>query len=221
MCNICAHSAHSTAEKIEEDEATPFDDGVAEGMVPSTAGYGGMYTRLKGEEPEQVKSRFEEIMQKVAIVGGAAVVLLAAFFILFDTPLEQGAPVHTPEEARILVEEGAQVGWGVTILVWVIQFVAGIGGYGLALFLILRWTNKLPNDSLPTNIIAVGAVGILFSVIGFVPCFGILVILYLAYSLYRLEWHELAIFFVLCVLCNVLLVLLKNGLIGAIGLLVT
>ena len=165
--------------------------------------------RAAAEEGGSFSDKYREEIRKVVLVLAVVVVVLAVSVALFG---DSGPPRDAEPQARVASEEGPSP--EELIPVWLYYVVRGLMvvmsfvGEFCALFFVLHWVNKLPNDTLGANLIAVGVVALgltvfwefpfsMFPGIGtFISVIGPFVILYFIYSLYTLTFGQLFMYII-------------------------
>ena len=192
LCNICANYIGSGAKRITEDRAPmPVDTTLLDSKV-----------NLK---PDREPSRFDEIMRKIAIFGGGAVVVLGLFFWLIgeQSNIPDPGPVAVQQEAATEGFPEVTVGAGIVLIGMMAVF--GIAPQWLALYLVLMWSQRLPNDTFAANALVLLLYAVIINVIGIVPCFGLILIIYILWAHFDLNISELMLYAVVNIIATILM----------------
>jgi len=208
VCHICANRAEGPGE---------VQDAIGE-VKPVMAAYSrdglDMPEPERPVNPEFVQARNrDQVFQRAVLFAALAMIVLAIFVTIFadlDTqPIPDLNEVATSTEESTEKEPAKLPGW-VPWAIYGIQLLVSFSGKVLVLFLMLTWANKLPNDTFGANLIALGVVGfgltmldVVIMLLASMPVLGmiwgllgLMLTLYIIYSLYNLTFAELLLFFV-------------------------
>lgn len=127
----------------------------------------------------------DETMQKIALYSGIAVIVLAAAVFVFggnDAP-EPGASSVPGEAAAEPTVTG--------VAYWIITGITRFFGSFLGLYLFLHWGNRLPNERVVLNLIALAPVVLGVMLLSLIPFGGWIFALILIFTVYGFEWGDL------------------------------
>ncbi|MCL4217824.1 MAG: hypothetical protein KJ052_12575 [Candidatus Hydrogenedentes bacterium] len=191
LCNICANYIGSGAKRITEERGPkPVDTTLLDSKV-----------NLK---PDREPSRFDEIMRKVALISGGAVVVLALFFWLIGE--QSNIPEPGPAAQQETAAEGfpeVTVGGGIVLIG--LMAVFGIAPQWLALYLVLMWSERLPNDTFAANALVLLLYAVAINLLGLIPCFGLILTIYILWAHFDLNISELMLYAVVNIIATVLM----------------
>ncbi len=168
----------------------------------------------------------DETMHKVALYSGVAVVVLAALVFLFSG---FGAPEPSPSSGTA-VENGTAptISHTTGVAYFIIQGITSFVGAYIGLYIFLAWANRLPNETLTFNLIALTPVALGIGFLWFIPfTFWFLVlarwmfVAILIFTVYGFEWGDLFRFPASFIMARVLKFFLYVMLMGILGLLGT
>lgn len=219
LCHICANLIH--AEAAPEEEGAPTPPAALPPLVPE---YKGVLDRPNlPEENDHGASDYAARQERIRrwVLVAAVVTLVAALAVIMgdDTPLP------TPDEAPV-AEAAKPLPPAVAITAAAIIFVFRFVNLGLALYVILRWKDRLPSDYLIVNIVwllgvAIGLQG-LGIILLMVPFIGFFVWLglcaYILWDMYDLEFTDLLMLAVFLFLLQPVTMVLRQFVLGIIGL---
>ncbi len=98
------------------------------------------------------------------------------------------------------------------------QFLMQLAKNGVALYAILAYAKKLPNDELWKNVLVVSLVSIVIAGANMVPFVGGLIGLGIVYSLYNLDFGEIITYIVFRVLAGILVSSIATAIFGAVAI---
>jgi len=167
----------------------------------------------------------EGTMQKIALYGGLAVVVLAALVFVtsgFDVPEMDTVGKVVADGSTETVPEPAGIAF------YVISMITGYFGVYLGMYIFLSWGNRLPNETLIPNLIAVAPVALLASLLWLVPPVMWIVVLFrwmwvaiLAFTVYGFEWGDIVRFPASFLVAGIFKFLLWYALMGLLGIFTT
>ena len=159
----------------------------------------------------------EGTMQKVALYGGLAVVVLALLVFVtsgFDVPHPN--PSQEVDSGTVeTISKPAGVAY------WVIAAITNFFGVYLGLYLFLSWGNRLPNETLTLNLIALAPVALGAAVLWLIPFTGWLLAPILIFTVYGFEWGDLLRLPVSCFVAGLFKFFLWLTLYGLLGIFAT
>ncbi|HIJ66367.1 MAG TPA: hypothetical protein HPP77_10500 [Candidatus Hydrogenedentes bacterium] len=217
VCHVCANLAGGLAPEL--DEAAPLAPGPSVTPLASLA-------PPRGPEPERpFVERHERVIKRLVLVAGLAVIAFALFYPLF-APYIESKPADV-EDARA---PAAELPYAATVLVYALTLTFRFGAEFAALYLILAWSKKLPDETFGKNVLAVGIVALGLWALGLWPMFvpvcivsltaGVLR-LWIVWSVYDLGIGELVFYMVARGLVGLVAGLVHQFIGGVIGLIVT
>lgn len=191
-------------------------------------------------EPPRPKPSFSERhrerLRHFALAAGICVIVfvLAAPWFLPNTEPEPTSTVSSgpqPETEQPAFLTGPQPETEqpafLTAFVIAVAIVAGVAQEFMPLYLILMWAQKLPNDTVPRNVLAVGMVAVGLYVLGFVlgllpigmlgGLIGIIAHLYVLWGVYELTWFETFVYLIACSIAKGLVWAVKALILGIAG----
>jgi hypothetical protein len=231
ICHVCANRATASGEVQEE---------VGE-VKPVHATYNRDGLDMPEPEPpvneEFIRKRQrEELFQRAVLFAALAMIVLAIIATMVTDisppePVEDETVAGTVASGEEAEPESPQLpGWAVYV-VYLMLFGFSVLTNLITLFLVLGWAEKLPNDTFPANLIALGVVAIGLTIldllidfvsslpmIGFVWVFlGLILKLYIIYSLYNLTLAEVFAYFLAIILAGALVFVTRMMLLALMG----
>lgn len=215
VCNVCANLAMDGGpETLKLASAAPpapaydpFTDPTKAQPLPAPEESASRKPRWMEEHPTESK----------AILWGLA--LLVIVLALWATTVEPPAPVERSDEeiaaAQAAVEQLGElpfiVVYGFNVAFWFL-------GIGVPLFLLLKFTNKLPFDSWWANGFEVGWVALFLAVIGAIPVVGGVIGMFISicflWNRYDFGIFHFVLYGLLSMVCGILLFALRAVVLG-------
>lgn len=166
----------------------------------------------------------DEMMHKVALYSGVTVVVIAVLVFLFSG---FGAPTPSPGTT---VESGTTqtISQPTGVAYFVVRGITSFLGAYIGLYIFLAWGNRLPNETLTLNLIALVPVALGVGFLWFIPFkFWFLVwarwmfVAILIFTVYGFEWGDLFRYPASFIMARVLKFFLYVALMGILGLIGT
>jgi hypothetical protein len=235
LCNICANRAHEhtggegsplpTAAQRAEIEAT-----IQENQEATVARQVAVEQAKREEDARRIEKSFlgipEDRMRRAALLG-AGVVLLLCFYYAFLAEPSAAPPPET--EAAATAPQDQQLPAAVGYVVWGIGLAASLVAEFIALYMVLRWAKKLPNDVFRYDLVAVGLAAIIIWLVRlvpfkYIPLLGIVmigvrevIVLYALHEVYRLDFAELVTYLIIHILIPLPITIVKTFLLAGIA----
>lgn len=159
----------------------------------------------------------ESTMQKIALYGGIAVIVIALLVFItsgFDVPQSDPNNVVPGESVEVISEQAG-------VAYWAIAAFTNFFGVYLGLYLFLSWGNRLPNETLTLNLIALAPVALVAALLWLIPFGGWLFVLILVFTMYGFEWGDILRFPVSCFVAGIFKFFLWLTLYGLLGIVAT
>ncbi|MBI4557695.1 MAG: hypothetical protein HY706_08935 [Candidatus Hydrogenedentes bacterium] len=218
LCHVCANLTGAT-------DVRPFDQSPApapnEAEVTelswhdeSRSGLGGIYDRLTDFMHEHARTAL--------LIAGCSVILITLFFV-FASPDYISLEEESIAGDQDVAEQDLQDERLMTInrlSLWIVlptRLLFGIASAVTILYLVLSWSNKLPNETFGKNLLGLSLVAMAVAGLSFVPCVGGVLGLLLVWHLYDLKWVEVVTLIIVGMLVKPLIWALQMLLLGAIG----
>jgi hypothetical protein len=175
------------------------------------------------EEPDEEASWWEryrpdpEMMQRIAIGAGVAVILLTIYYWITDS----GMP--TPEELEQLkrAQETGEVSelgkWAETLIRAPFRYISTV----LGLYVFLYLGKRLPQDTVIANIIGIAPVALVVMIISLFPCIGWLLIFLVVFVSFGFESSDIINLPIAFVLAGILTWCLEMFAVGLAAMILT
>ncbi len=159
----------------------------------------------------------EQLERRLILAAALFIVALAAYFFLTDGfSVEPPPPEVAAQEAAKRLNP-AELSTGAKVAFYGIKVSCGFLTTFLALYGLLHWIGRLPNDTVFANVIAVGAVSLLLGFVRLLPG-GTYLGFALVYFLYDLDFTDILKLILLQIVAAMFVVLIETGLMGLLAL---
>jgi hypothetical protein len=225
VCHICANQ-YQTPQEESPEPAAP------EPLPPPQSVYKGVLDQPILPDPEAPTARdvreTDELIRRWVIVAGVTC-LVAVGFMLYTGVLDSNAPTPPPLTPDMMIEKAKELPKSAVYLTQAVLFVFRFATTIVALYILLRWRDKLPSAYFFASLLHIAVVAVFIQALGlgllFVPCIGPLVHMFLAmYILWEVYDLELADFVMLAFFFFLLqpaVMVMRQFALGIIGLIYT
>lgn len=217
VCNICANL-------VREADASKLSAGYVRPIDTVRLEHDEEPVPLPTVEPDEEELSWlerhwpsEETMSKVALYSGIAVIVIAALVFIFSG-FEGPEPASTTGAEEVATTTQPTV---TGVAYWAILGFTRFFGAFLGLYLFLAWGNRLPNEDVRLNLIALAPVALGVMLLSMIPFGGWIFVLILVFTMYGFEWGDLLRFPISGLVAGIFEWFLWVTLMGILGILAT